>query len=169
MLGAGIQRRPCRCHSELQARHLRWTFTLLLISIFIFRFMAIHTSLVLLNDQEWIWSWFRQASWTQIQLLTKTIKMIIEEEDQLWPCWPFCSSSLINCNEKWFWEHILTLLWLGINLSISLKRIVQNYFFRFLEHEHSSSPASSDGQLRPYGPGWLMKKQIWQLQESESF
>ena len=27
MLGAGIQRRPSSCHSELQARHLRWTFS----------------------------------------------------------------------------------------------------------------------------------------------
>ena len=47
------------------------------------------------------------------RLPTRTSKEL-QEEDQLWPC---CSSSLTNCNAQWFWEHILTMLWLGINLS----------------------------------------------------
>ena len=32
---------------------------------------------------------------------------------------PCCSSSLTNCDAQWFWEHILTSLWRGINLSLS--------------------------------------------------
>ena len=32
---------------------------------------------------------------------------------------PCCSSCLTNYDAQWFWEHILTSLWLGINLSLS--------------------------------------------------
>ena len=53
------------------------------------------------------------------RLPTRTSKEL-QEEDQLWPC---CSSSLTNCNAQWFWEHILTMLWLGINLSLSHSEI----------------------------------------------
>ena len=49
------------------------------------------------------------------RLPTRTPKEL-QEEDQLWPC---CSSSLTNCNALRFWENILTMLWLGINLSLS--------------------------------------------------
>ena len=48
------------------------------------------------------------------KLLTTRSKEL-QEEEQLWPC---CSLSLTKCNALWLWEHILTLLWLGINLSL---------------------------------------------------
>ena len=54
------------------------------------------------------------------RLPTRTPKEL-QEEDQLWPC---CSSSLTNCNAQSFWEHIMTMLWLGINL-LPLFTIIQ--------------------------------------------